>query len=178
MGGLNRSFIEHGQGIVEMLRIIVVVRDGKIIAKGIDDNDDCFVERLRMPAPFRIRARVMLMDYDWGRGTIGFVFENQSSQKKSFGEEVYANGLKAAGSNQSVMQIGRRVEMNTQYPQKEADEEGMARFEPQLLLFIGLFHDLLRFRGLCTSILASSQVALWLWLISSVDNHLVNRPSP
>ena len=103
MGGLNRSFIEHGQGIMEMLRVIVIIWNCKIIAKGIDDYDDCFIERLRMPASFRIRPRMMLMKFQGWRGTIRFVFENQPSQKKSFSEEVYPNALKTASTNQSVM---------------------------------------------------------------------------
>lgn len=102
MGGLNGSFVEHGQGIVEMLRIIIVVWDGKIIAQGINDYNDGFVERLWMPASFRIRPRIILIKFQGGKGTIRFVFEDQSSQKKSFGEEVYPNGLETARTNQSV----------------------------------------------------------------------------
>lgn len=79
MGGFNGSFVENGQDVVEMLRIIIVVWDGKIIAKGIDDDHDSFTERLRMPASFRIRPRIMLLKCQGGKGTIGFVFENQSS---------------------------------------------------------------------------------------------------
>lgn len=152
MGGLNRSFVEHGQGVVEILRIIVVVWDGEIIAKGIDDYDDGFIERFRMPASFKVRPKIMKMKR--GGGTIRFVFENQSSQKKSFGEEVYPNALKTARTNRSVIDMAWSDWINTQYPQKEAAEESMARFESQFLLCIGLFDpNFLRFPGLCTCIL-------------------------
>ena len=98
---LNGSFVEDGQDVVEMLRIIIVVWDGKIIAKGIDDDDDGFIERLRMPASFGIRPRIILLKCQGGKGTFGFVFENQSSQKKSFGEEVYPNALKTTRTKTS-----------------------------------------------------------------------------
>ena len=53
--------------------------------------------------------------------------------------------------------------MNPPYPHKEADEEGVIRFELQLLLFIGLFHlDSLRFPGTCTIMLGHDSFVIWL----------------
>jgi hypothetical protein len=74
--------------------------NGKVVTQSIDNDKNSFVERLRVPASFlgilKAQAFRRAMLIDWKHIAGRFVFEDQPSQQKSLGEEVYANNMQEA----------------------------------------------------------------------------------
>ena len=62
----------------------VFVGDREVVAKSIDDDDDCLVELFRVP------AAAVLFEGDGWLGAVRFVVEDETSQEEALCEEVYA----------------------------------------------------------------------------------------
>jgi hypothetical protein len=68
---------------------------GEIVAKGINDDDYSFLERLGMPASTIDGARCIgIMKLNRRNGALRLVVENQTGEEEAIGEEVDADDVK------------------------------------------------------------------------------------